>query len=170
MIVVRPFSEPVIIVYGWGQALNDELASHGITTPWIDNRRVTPSQALPHLYKVAVRQGRQIAAATNGDLLMNVFTGQRDQHSCSGYVTSIDLYSIIATHTNGITPVVSPLATSPAGLVNVNADDAADALAKLIKPKRYYHVSKSAKHPTMAKLVHPADLETVCKMAPKKFK
>jgi acetylglutamate kinase len=132
------------VVHGAGARISAALARAGIESRFVDGRRVTTSEALPLVREAYRRENerlcRQIGARAVG--LMGDDLGlEADAVPGLGHVglprpvAPARLRSAVAA---GCVPVIAPLARGP---LNVNADDAAAALAIALCADRLVFVS-----------------------------
>lgn len=147
--IVAKIEEPVVIVHGGGQAIADMQARLGLKQVKVDGLRVTDAESLAVSQMVLSGQANKVIVAAllaagvqavglsgvDGGLLRCI----KKQHPTVdlGFVGQIVevqpaiLFSLIA---QGITPVISPISLGLEGQVyNVNADEAAGALAMALK-------------------------------------
>jgi len=148
MVYLRLAGVKPVVVHGGGPQITAELKIRGIASEFTGGYRVTTAESMPVVREVLVdRVGGELvhlinehgdfARATPGDE-QGLFRGERrgtvidGEHvdlGLVGDVTTIDPASVLAVLAAGRIPVVSTVATSPAGLLNVNADSAAASLA-----------------------------------------
>ncbi len=148
MVYLRLAGVKPVVVHGGGPQISAELTRRGIASEFRGGYRVTTEQTMPIVREVLVTQvaGELVAlinehgdfaVAAPGDEL-GLFTGTRRGATVDGElvdlgrvgdVTAVDPASVAAALAAGRIPVVSTVATSPEGLLNVNADSAAASLA-----------------------------------------
>lgn len=138
------FDEGVVVVHGAGPQITDELERRGLAATFVRGRRVTTPEALEVV--------RASLAAVNAELcealgaravgLMGDEIGLRarrvDELGLVGEPEPSAPEAITAALAAGRIPVVAPLAEGP---LNVNADEAAAALAVGIGAERIVFVS-----------------------------
>ena len=146
---VAGFSDPVVIVHGGGRAIADLQAKLGLTTAKVDGLRVTDADSLTVAEMVlSGRSNKQIVSAlqTAGvDALglsgvdLGLFRCVKRQHPTAdlgfvGEIVEVRTGVITQLLAAGVTPVISPISLGLDGQTyNVNADDAALALAGALK-------------------------------------
>ena len=148
MVYLRLAGVRPVVVHGGGPQITAELKHRGIASEFKGGYRVTTTESMPIVRDVLVeRVGGELvhlinehgdfAAATPGDrqgLLTGVrrdvlVDGEHVDLGLVGDVTAVDPLSIRAVLAEGRIPVVSTVATSPDGVLNVNADSAAASIA-----------------------------------------
>ena len=122
----------VVVVHGAGGQISDELRRLGLPVEFVNGRRVTSAEALPVVRESLTRVGAEVAAALGPRAVQLLgdeiglearrvpelgFVG--DPQPCRPQAIEDALAA-------GLVPVVAPLASGP---LNVNADEAASALA-----------------------------------------
>jgi acetylglutamate kinase len=148
MVYLRLAGVKPVVVHGGGPQITAELKHRGIASEFKGGYRVTTPESMPIVREVLVEQvGGELvhlinehgdfARATPGDE-QELFTGTRrgtvidGEHvdlGLVGDVTTVDAGSVRSVLADGLIPVVSTVATSADGLLNVNADSAAASLA-----------------------------------------
>jgi acetylglutamate kinase len=138
----------VVIVHGGGKAVDRQLAALGMTTERREGIRITPPEQVLQISGVLSGQvnaqlvASMIAAGSCACGLRladaGLATCARATHlgfdpGCVGSVTGGDPRGLRALLAAGVLPVISSIGTSAAGeLLNVNADDAAAAVASIL--------------------------------------
>lgn len=125
-------SLPVCVVHGAGPQISAEMDRRGIEVRFVDGRRVTDRRALEvvraSLLEVNRRVCRALGAAAVG--LMGDEIGMKARHRPElgfvGEAVPSRPQAVVAALEQRRIPVVAPLASGP---LNVNADEAAAALA-----------------------------------------
>lgn len=125
-------SLPVCVVHGAGPQISAEMDRRGIEVRFVDGRRVTDRRALEvvraSLLEVNRRVCRALGAAAVG--LMGDEIGMKARHrpelGLVGEAVPSRPQAVVAALEQHRIPVVAPLASGP---LNVNADEAAAALA-----------------------------------------
>ena len=156
-IAVMRTDEPVVIVHGGGRAIADLHTALGLPTIKVDGLRVTSARSLElaemvlsgHANKLLVRS--LLAAGVDALGLSGVDGGliqaRKKIHPDAdlGFVGEVEavrgelLQQLL---TGGSTPVVSPISHSMSGQsYNVNADDAATAIAVAVQATMFDFVS-----------------------------
>lgn len=141
----------VVVVHGGGKAVDRQLAALGMPTERRDGIRITPPEQVLQISGVLSGQvnaqlvASMIAAGVRACGLRLSDAGlascTRATHlgfdpGCVGSVHAGDPSGIRALLGAGVLPVVSSIGTSAAGeLLNVNADDAAAAVASILRAR-----------------------------------
>ena len=135
-----------MVVHGAGPQLNRALEHAGITTPKINGLRVTPPDALDVVRRVCQQQNLELVAALerHGCGARPIATGVFEAEALDlatlglvGRVTCVDDSSVVASIRANRLPILTSLATNSHGqLLNVNADEAARALARAFEPHK----------------------------------
>jgi acetylglutamate kinase len=134
----------VVVVHGAGPQISAELGRLGIPAEFVEGRRVTSEAALAVVRESLQRVGAEIAAALGPAAvpLMGDEIGLRARRlSELGFVgepVPSRPAAIEATLAAGRIPVIAPIAVGP---LNVNADEAAAALAIGLEADRIVFVS-----------------------------
>ena len=138
----------VVVVHGGGKAVDRQLAALGMPTERRDGIRITPPEQVLQISGVlsgqvnALLVGSMIAAGARACGLRLADAGlarcSRATHlgfdaGCVGTVTGGDPTALRALLACGVLPVISSIGTGESGeLLNVNADDAAAAVASIL--------------------------------------
>jgi len=135
-----------VVVHGAGPQLTRELDEHGVEPEWVEGRRVTTSEALPHVVRVLSREGARVASAIDEhgararSITSSVFHAEpidRERLGLVGRVERLDLAPVESAVEAGYIPVLSPLGTTGSGqILNINADDATRAIAAALRPRK----------------------------------
>jgi acetylglutamate kinase len=140
----RAVGDEVVVVHGAGPQIGAELRARGIEVRFVDGRRVTSAAALPVVRAASVAVGAELCSALGPEALHLVgdeigleavrvpelgFVGTPLACRPAAIEDALDALRI---------PVVTPLAVGP---LNVNADEAAAALAAGIGAERVLFVS-----------------------------
>jgi acetylglutamate kinase len=148
MVYLRLAGVRPVVVHGGGPQITAELKHRGIASEFKGGYRVTTPESMPIVREVLVEhvggelvhlinEHGDFARATPGDQ-QSLFAGTRRGTVIDGEpvdlglvgdVTTVDAVSVRAVLADGLIPVVSTVATSADGLLNVNADSAAASLA-----------------------------------------
>jgi acetylglutamate kinase len=137
----------VVVVHGAGPQISAELARLGIPVEFVDGRRVTGAAALAVVRDSLARVGAEIAAALGPQAvpLMGDEIGLQARRlpelGFVGEPVPSRPAAIEATLAAGRIPVIAPMAVGP---LNVNADEAAAALAVGLEADRIVFVSDVA--------------------------
>jgi acetylglutamate kinase len=148
MVYLRLAGVKPVVVHGGGPQITAELKHRGIVSEFKGGYRVTTPESMPIVREVLVEhvggelvhlinEHGDFARATPGDE-QDLFTGTRRGTVIDGEqvdlglvgdVTAVDAASVLDVLSDGLIPVVSTVALSADGLLNVNADSAAASLA-----------------------------------------
>jgi acetylglutamate kinase len=136
---LREDGHEVVVVHGAGPQITDEMKRRGIPVEFVGGRRRTTHAALDVVRASMQEVNAQLCAAL-GTLAVPVFGDAAGLLAvpvpplgCVGDPLPCRPKAILAALTGGAIPVVAPLAVGP---LNVNADDAAAALALGLGAKR----------------------------------
>jgi acetylglutamate kinase len=134
----------VCVVHGAGPQISAEMERRGLAVVFVGGRRVTTSAALEVVREAFAAVNRELCAAI-GPLALGLHgdeIGLRALHVPELGLVGEPIPSappaIVAALAEGLVPVVAPLAVGP---LNVNADDAAAALAVGLGAERILFVS-----------------------------
>ncbi|RTR36446.1 acetylglutamate kinase [Shewanella canadensis] len=140
--------QQLIMVHGGGCLVEEQLTANGMITEKLDGLRVTPQEQIPVIVGALAGTSNKIlqgAAIKAGVTCVGMSLGDGDMVSAKvkdprlGFVGEVSPKS--ATYlefilSQGWMPIVSSIAIDAAGqLLNVNADQAATVLAKLVDGK-----------------------------------
>jgi acetylglutamate kinase len=129
----------VVVVHGAGPQITSEMDRRGLPVEFVDGRRVTSPEALEIVRESYAKvNGRLCEALGPGSIgLFGEEIGLRAEPvpalGLVGDALPSRPQAIVAALADGLVPVVAPLAEGP---LNVNADDAAAALALGLEAKR----------------------------------
>ena len=136
--------EDVVVVHGAGQLITAELHARGISTEFVRGRRYTDSATLAVVRSSLVAVGAELSAAV-GPTAVHLIGDEIGLEAVRlpelGFVGEpVPTRSAAIEHalSAGRIPVVTPLAVGP---LNVNADEAATALAEGLGADRIVFVS-----------------------------
>ena len=136
--------EEVVVVHGAGQQITAELRARGISTEFVRGRRYTDSATLAVVRSSLVAVGAELAAAVGptavhlvGDEI-GLKAVRLPELGFVGEPVPAHSAAIEDALSAGRIPVVTPLAVGP---LNVNADEAATALAEGLGADRIVFVS-----------------------------
>jgi acetylglutamate kinase len=150
-----------VVVHGGGKAISRAMAEAGLTPRFVKGLRVTDEAAIRVVEDVlknrvnadivaTLRKQGARAQCVDGDSLFHVFkrtatdaaTGELLDWGFVGDIQSVAIEPITACLRDNTIPVVTPLGRGPDGvLYNLNADDAAAALAKALKARKLAFLS-----------------------------
>jgi acetylglutamate kinase len=132
------------VVHGAGPQISEEMARYGLRVEFVAGRRVTSPAALVLVRRSLVRVNAQLCAAL-GERAVGLIgdeIGLRAEHvpelGCVGDPLPSRPLAIELALAQGLIPVVAPLGQGP---LNVNADDAAAALAVGLGAERILFLS-----------------------------
>jgi acetylglutamate kinase len=139
------FVEPgMVVVHGAGPRIASLLAAAGIDSEFVGGRRTTSSQALPYVVRAYREENRRVCGLVGPravGLLGDELGLEAERVPELGYVGVLRpvvpplLWRLLS---HDVVPVIAPLARGP---LNVNADDAAAALAIGLEADRLLFVS-----------------------------
>lgn len=146
---------PVVVVHGGGKEVSDLQRTLGAEPEWRDGLRVTTPEALRAVSMVlsGVVNKRLVAAligagaeavglsGEDGPVLL-ADPAQEGRLGRTGVIREVRPRVLTALLEAGIVPVLSPVSRGPDGApLNVNADDAAAAVAGALRAARFLMVS-----------------------------
>lgn len=153
---LRSRGERVVLVHGGGKDINRNLQWLGQEPRFVDGLRVTDAAAMDMvemtlsgrvnklLVRLLLAAGARGVGVSGTDAALFRATPLRDDGALGqvGSVTSCDPALVEALWAGGFCPVVSPVSLGPDGASwNVNADDAAAALAQALRASTLVFVS-----------------------------
>ena len=145
-----------VVVHGGGKAISRSMKEANISPNFVHGLRVTDEAAIhvvervlnrevnPHLVEI-IQQYQGKARGIHGEDILHVekmvgndpVTNEALDWGFVGRVTSVDIEPINAYLKSEIVPVITPLGKGPNGhLYNINADDAATAIAVALKARK----------------------------------
>ncbi|MCK8046287.1 acetylglutamate kinase [Shewanella sp. 1CM18E] len=137
--------QSLIMVHGGGCLVDEQLQANGMTSEKLDGLRVTPVEHMPivvgalagtsnkKLQAAAIKAGITSLGMSLGDAGMMTATTKAPELGLVGEVSPNDASYLEFVLSKGWLPIVSSIAISEQGeMLNVNADQAATALAKLV--------------------------------------
>jgi acetylglutamate kinase len=134
----------VVVVHGAGPQISAELGRLGIPAEFVDGRRVTGAAALAVVRDSLARVGAEVAAALGPQAVplmgdeIGLEARRLSELGFVGEAVPSRPAAIEATLAAGRMPVIAPIAVGP---LNVNADEAAAALAVGLEADRIVFVS-----------------------------
>lgn len=164
-----------VIVHGGGKEISQQMKAAGLKSTFVKGLRVTDADSVgiveqvlnhsvnPRLVKV-LQSYECKSRGLRGDDILHVVkhtetdevTGKNLDWGFVGDVTSVDVAPVEAFLQAGITPVITPLGRSAErDIYNVNADDAAAAIAKALKARKLVFLSD-----VPGLLADPSDLKS----------
>ncbi|MEO5634362.1 acetylglutamate kinase [Gaiella sp.] len=141
---LRAAGYDVVIVHGAGPQITAEMERRGIAPSFVDGRRVTTAEVLGVVRASLAEVNHEVCAAIGPDaisLIGDEIGLQAEQVAALGLVghpVPTSPTAIVNALAAGQIPVVAPLAEGP---LNVNADEAAAALAVGLGAERIVFVS-----------------------------
>jgi acetylglutamate kinase len=123
---------PVVVVHGAGPQITADMALRGIEPSFVSGRRVTTPAVLDVVLESLAAVNAELCAAIGPDAVglrgdeIGLEARQVEELGLVGDPLPFAPAAIVAALAAGRVPVVAPLATGP---LNVNADEAAAALA-----------------------------------------
>jgi acetylglutamate kinase len=152
---VAASSAPTVIVHGGGKEVTDLQRVLGAEPEWREGLRVTTPEALravsmvlsgvvnKRLVSALVSAGAEAAGVSGEDGgTLRAVPARGGQLGRTGEIVEVRPKLLMTLLAAGITPVVSPVSRGPeGGALNVNADDAAAAVASALRPERFLLVS-----------------------------
>jgi acetylglutamate kinase len=137
----------VCVVHGAGPQISEEMERFGISVEFVGGRRVTTKAALAVVRSSFAAVNRRLCSAL-GPRAVGLFGDEIGLHAvqiptlgCVGDPLPSRPQAIVETLAVGYIPVVAPLGVGP---LNVNADDAAAALAVGLEADRLLFVTDVA--------------------------
>ena len=142
-----------VVIHGAGPQLNEQLKRQGIESDYIGGMRITTpdilrtarqvfSEANLKLVKALEDRGVRARPIVNG-----VFGAEfldQSQYQYVGQITNVDTASVHHALNSGCVPVLTCMGESSSGQrLNINADVAAQELAKALKPVKIIYLSQN---------------------------
>ncbi len=130
----------LVLIHGGGPRIGAELEARGFTTRFVEGLRVTPPEQMVVVEQVLTLLGKELADHLSRLGRLAVGLSGRDARLLRadplnddlgrvGKISAVNTSLLFALMSRHLTPVVSPVATSESGPLNVNADDVAAAIA-----------------------------------------
>ena len=136
--------DEVVVVHGAGPQITAELEAQGIPVRFVRGRRYTDAATLAVVRESLLAVGRELAAALGPTALhlvgdeIGLRARRMPELGLVGEPRPCGPPAVLAALEEGLVPVVTPLAVGP---LNVNADEAATALAAGIDADRIVFVT-----------------------------
>ena len=136
---LRTLGHAVCVVHGAGPQISEEMEKRGLEVRFVNGRRVTTLEALEVVRESFAAVNADVCAAIGADALslagdeIGLEAEQVHELGLVGRPVPSCPAEIVAALERGKVPVVTPLARGP---LNVNADEAATALAVGLGAKR----------------------------------
>lgn len=160
-------TEAVVVVHGAGPQISAEMERRGLEVQFVGGRRVTTKAGLEVVRESMVDVNAKLCAAI-GELAVPLFGDEIGIHATQ--VAMLGLVgdpipcapaAILAALADGKIPVVAPLAAGP---LNVNADEAAAAVAVGLEAERILFLTDVPGLLSGGELVHVIDAEEASKL------
>jgi acetylglutamate kinase len=147
---------PLVFVHGGGPQIEQELKRNNVPTQFVKGRRLTSPEAMVYVERVLSGQiNKGIAAELSAANTPSVGLSCRDALSMTGRpiaglgraasVVKVKTDLLMALLSNRFVPILSSVAADSKGhAVNVNADDAASALAIALKAERLIFLTNTS--------------------------
>jgi acetylglutamate kinase len=135
---------PVVVVHGAGPQITAEMQRRGIEPAFVDGRRVTTPAVLAVVRESLAEVNAELCAVIGPEALglsgdeIGLEARQVAELGLVGDPTPSAPAAVVEALASGRVPVVAPLATGP---LNVNADEAAAALAVGLRASRILFVT-----------------------------
>lgn len=133
-----------VVVHGAGPRISSALAAAGIASQFVDGRRVTSEEAMPHV-RAAFLEENAVVCCLLGDHALGLIGDELGLEAdpvpalgCVGVLRPFVPPGLWGALETNRVPVIAPLACGP---LNVNADDAAAVLAVALGADRLVFVS-----------------------------
>lgn len=150
-----------VVVHGGGKAISAKMKDAGIKSHFVKGLRVTDAASMDVVEQVLNREVNPMLVKTLGEMgckARGIFgedildvekyterdpdTGETLDWGFVGSVTQVDIEPILAFSNSHLVPVITPLGWGPDGkLYNINADDAASAIAVALKARKIVFMS-----------------------------
>ncbi len=143
-LVLRSAGHEVVVVHGAGPQISAEMERRGIEPTFVSGRRVTTAEVLEVVRASLAEVNREVCAAIGRDAValfgdeIGLAANRVDALGLVGHPVPTAPAAIVEALGAGRIPVVAPLAAGP---LNVNADEAAAALAVGLGAERILFVS-----------------------------
>ena len=142
-----------VVIHGAGPQLNDALRRQGIESEYIGGMRVTTPEILRTARQVFLDANLRIVEALEKreararPIVSGVFGAEfldQSRYQFVGQITSVDTSAVLQALHSGCIPVLTCMGESAAGQrLNINADVAAQELAKALKPVKIVYLSQN---------------------------
>ncbi len=143
-LALRSAGHEVVVVHGAGPQISAEMERRGIEPTFVSGRRVTTAEVLEVVRASFAEVNREVCAALGSDAValfgdeIGLAANRVDALGLVGDPVPSAPEAIVEALGAGLIPVVAPLAEGP---LNVNADEAAAALAVGLGAERIVFVS-----------------------------
>ena len=142
-----------VVIHGAGPQLNDALKKQGIVSDYIGGMRITTPEILRTARQVFLEANLKIVKALEDKgtrarpIVSGVFAAEfLDQaaYQYVGQITGVDISSVHHALASGSVPVLTCMGESMSGQrLNINADVAAQELAKALRPVKIIYLSQN---------------------------
>lgn len=142
-----------VVIHGAGPQLNDELAKRGIVSDYIGGMRITTPEILAVARQVFLETNLKLVRALEAKgvrarpIVSGVFSAEfldRSQYQYVGSIGAVDTRYVLNAIDSGCVPVLTCMGESSSGqILNINADVAAQELAKSLKPVKIIYLSQN---------------------------
>lgn len=135
---------PTVVVHGAGPQISEEMERRGLEPRFVDGRRVTTPEVLEIVRESLAQANAALCAAIGPDAVplhgdeIGLRAEPRPELGLVGSALPCAPPAVKAAVAAGLVPVVTPLAAGP---LNVNADEAAAALAVGLGAERLLFLS-----------------------------
>jgi acetylglutamate kinase len=147
--------QATVVVHGGGKEVTDLQRALGAEPEWREGLRVTTPEALRAVSMVLsglvnkrlvsaliTAGGRAVGISGEDGATLQAVPARGGQMGLTGEIRQVDPALLLGLVEQGMIPVVSPVSRGPqGGALNVNADDAAAAVAGAMQPDRFLLIS-----------------------------
>lgn len=147
--------QATVVVHGGGKEVTDLQRALGAEPEWREGLRVTTPEALRAVSMVLsglvnkrlvsaliTAGGRAVGISGEDGATLQAIPARGGQMGLTGEIRHVDPDLLLGLVEQGMIPVVSPVSRGPqGGALNVNADDAAAAVAGAMQPDRFLLIS-----------------------------
>lgn len=143
-----------VVVHGGGPQISAAMASAGIEAAWVDGLRVTDAATMKVVQRVLIGEvnadivrmlgshGAEAIGVSGIDASLFTATPKDERLGFVGEISGVNTGLITRLLSEGLVPVVAPIALGPEGAVyNVNADTAAGALAAALNARKLVYLT-----------------------------
>jgi acetylglutamate kinase len=143
-----------VIVHGGGPQISEAMAAAGVVPQWVDGLRVTDADTMKVVQRVLIGEvnadivrmlgshGAEAIGVSGIDAGLFTATPKDERLGFVGEITGVNTGLIARLVSEGLVPVVAPVALGPGGAVyNVNADTAAGSLAAALGARKLVYLT-----------------------------
>jgi len=143
-----------VVVHGGGPQISEAMAVAGIEPAWVDGMRVTDAATMKVVQRVLIGEinadivrmlgshGAEAIGVSGIDARLFSATPRDERLGYVGEITAVNTALIERLLSEGLVPVVAPIALGPeGGVYNVNADTAAGALAAALGARKLVYLT-----------------------------